>query len=212
MVSKPGFRIGIFICRDLEIGDIAIPFSVFSVARRLDPRLEAFFIAETPGPVEVHTGFALMPSYSFAALPDMDAVLIPAGFGARQAINSGRLNEFIRDLPGKTALISVSSGSRFYSCAGALDAVAATRLLESSSHGKALDEAAPASRRSRARASGQGGIITGGGIESAMEVGLQLLRRAGCGEDFIAEVVRLMEYPAACDIAAPGIAFDEGAA
>lgn len=49
---KPGFRLGIYICKDLEIVDFAAPYGVFSVARRFDPELEAFFIAESLRPVQ----------------------------------------------------------------------------------------------------------------------------------------------------------------
>jgi hypothetical protein len=40
---------------------------------------------------------------------------------------------------------------------------------------------------------------TGGSISSGMEVGFHLLRRAGYGEEFIAEVARVMEYRRAYD-------------
>jgi hypothetical protein len=34
--KKPGFRLGIYVCKDLEIVDFAAPYGVFSVARRFD--------------------------------------------------------------------------------------------------------------------------------------------------------------------------------
>jgi hypothetical protein len=43
-------------------------------------------------------------------------------------------------------------------------------------------------------------VVSGGGINSGMEVGFHLLRRAGTGEDFIADVARVMEYSAAYDV------------
>jgi len=44
--KKPGFRLGIYMCEELEIVDFAAPYGVFAVARRFDPELDAFFIAE----------------------------------------------------------------------------------------------------------------------------------------------------------------------
>ena len=41
--------------------------------------------------------------------------------------------------------------------------------------------------------------MTAGGITSGMEMGFHLLRRAGYGEEFVAEVARVMEYSAAYD-------------
>ena len=44
MPSKPGFRLGIYMCKDLEIIDFAAPYGVFSVARRLDPEFHALSV------------------------------------------------------------------------------------------------------------------------------------------------------------------------
>ena len=60
MPSKPGFRLGIYMCKDLEIVDFAAPYGVFSVARRLDPELDAFFVAEALRPVQAQAGFTIM--------------------------------------------------------------------------------------------------------------------------------------------------------
>ena len=221
MPSKPGFRLGIYMCKDLEIVDFAAPYGVFSVARRLDPELDAFFVAESLRPVQAQAGFTLMPNYAFADGPDMDAFLIPGGFGTRQELNNGRLHAFIRALPDKTLLVSVCTGSWIYGRMGLLDGRMATNRkepdrLESSKMGKVpidrLAEIAPACRISRARVVDSGRIVTGGGIASGMEVGFHLLRRAGYGEDFITEVARIMEYAAAYEIYRGDIAYDQDAA
>jgi transcriptional regulator GlxA family with amidase domain len=221
MPSKPGFRLGIYMCKDLEIVDFAAPYGVFSVARRLDPELDAFFVAESLRPVQAQAGFTIMPNYAFADGPDMDAFLIPGGFGTRQELNNGRLHAFIRALPDKTLLVSVCTGSWIYGRMGLLDGRMATNRkepdrLESSKMGKVpidrLAEIAPACRISRARVVDSGRIVTGGGIASGMEVGFHLLRRAGYGEDFITEVARIMEYAAAYEIYRGDIAYDQGAA
>jgi transcriptional regulator GlxA family with amidase domain len=221
MPSKPGFRLGIYMCKDLEIVDFAAPYGVFSVARRLDPELDAFFVAESFRPVQAQAGFTIMPNYAFADGPDMDAFLIPGGFGTRQEFNNGRLHAFIRALPDKTLLVSVCTGSWIYGRMGLLDGRMATNRKEPDRHesskmGKVpidrLAEIAPACRISRARVVDSGRIVTGGGIASGMEVGFHLLRRAGYGEDFITEVARIMEYAAAYEIYRGDIAYDQGTA
>jgi transcriptional regulator GlxA family with amidase domain len=45
-----------------------------------------------------------------------------------------------------------------------------------------------------------GRIVTAGGIASGMELGFHLLRRAGYGEDVVAEIARVMEYRAAYEL------------
>ena len=201
-----GFRLGVYVFKDAEIVDFAAPYGVFSVARRFDPELDAFLVAEAMRPVQTQAGFTVLPNYSFAERPAMDAFLIPGGFGTRQELNNGRLHEFVRDLPESCLLTSVCTGSWIYGRMGLLDGLPATNRkepdrLEASAAGKVpidrLAEIAPACRISRARVVDAGRIITAGGIASGMEMGFHLLRRAGYDEDFISEVARVMEYAAA---------------
>src|SRR3954465_12513957 len=42
----PGFRLGIYVFKDVEVVDFAAPHGVFSVARRFDAGLDAFLIAD----------------------------------------------------------------------------------------------------------------------------------------------------------------------
>ncbi|PAW81742.1 MAG: peptidase [Pedosphaera sp. Tous-C6FEB] len=202
----PGFRLGIYVFKDAEIMDYAAPHGVFSVARRFDPELEAFLIADSARPVQTQAGFTVLPNYNFNDRPAMDAFLIPGGFGTRQEIHNRRLHEFIRALPETTLLTSVCTGSWIYGKMGLLDGLPATNRkepdrLEASGAGMVpidrLAKIAPACRISRARVVDAGRIITAGGIASGMEMGFHLLRRAGYAEEFISEVARVMEYHAA---------------
>jgi len=205
----PGFRLGIYIFKDAEIVDFAAPYGVFSVARRFDPELDAFFVAESMRPVQAQAGFTVLPSYSFGDRPALDAFLVPGGFGTRQELHNGRLHEYIRSLPGTTLLTSVCTGSWIYGKMGLLDGLPATNRkepdrLESSAFGKVpidrLAEIAPACRISRARVVDAGRIVTAGGIASGMELGFYLLRLAGYDAGFVSEVARTMEYAAAYEL------------
>ena len=205
----PGFRLGIYVFKDAEIVDFAAPHGVFSVARRFDPELDAFLIADSARPVQAQAGFTVLPNYSFSDDPAMDAFLIPGGFGTRQEMRNGRLHEFIRALPETTLLTSVCTGSWIYGVMGLLDGLPATNRkepdrVESGPNGKVpldrLAEIAPACRISRARVVDAGRIVTAGGIASGMEMGFHLLRRAGYPDELIGEVARVMEYSAAWDL------------
>jgi transcriptional regulator GlxA family with amidase domain len=198
-----GFRLGIYVFKDVEIVDFAAPHGVWSVARRFDPELEAFLVADAMRPVQAQAGFTVLPNYSFNDRPAMDALLIPGGFGTRQEIRNDRLHEFVRSQPEETLLTSVCTGSWVYGEMGLLDGIAATSRkepdrVEAKPPGKVpidrLADLAPATRISRARVVDAGRIITAGGIASGMELGFHLLRRAGYEEDLIAEVARVMEY------------------
>jgi transcriptional regulator GlxA family with amidase domain len=223
MASRPriaGFRLGIYVFKDAEIVDYAAPYGVFSVARRFDPELEAFLIADSAQPVQTQAGLVVVPKYSFNDRPAMDAFLIPGGFGTRQELHNRRLHEFIRDLPAECLLTSVCTGSWIYGKMGLLDGLAATNRkepdrIESSPFGKVpidrLAEIAPACRVSRARVVDAGRIVTAGGIASGMEMGFYLLRRAGYDEHFVREVARVMEYHQAYDLYAKDLQVDERA-
>ena len=202
-MATSGFRLGIYVCKDAEIVDFAAPHGVFAVARRFDPELEAFLVADALRPVQAQAGFTVLPNYSFTDRPAMDAFLIPGGFGLRQEIRNTRLHEFIHSLPQQTLLTSVCTGSWIYGQMGLLDGLPATSrkepdLVESKAPGKApidrLADIAPVCRISRARIVDAGRMITAGGITSGMEMGFHLLRRAGYAEQFIEEVARVMEY------------------
>ena len=187
-----GFRLGIYVFKDAEIVDFAAPHGVFSVARRFDPELEAFLIADANRPVQAQAGFTVLPNYSFGDRPAMDA-----------------FHEFVASLPDSTLLTSVCTGSWVYAVMGLLDGLPATNRkepdrVESGPNGKVpidrLADLAPACRISRARVVDAGRIVTAGGITSGMEMGFHLLRRAGWDEALIAEVARVMEYSAAYDL------------
>ena len=204
-----GFRLGIYVFKDAEIVDYAAPHGVFSVARRFDPELDAFLIADAMRPVQTQAGFTVLPNYCFSDRPAMDAFLIPGGFGTRQEMHNRRLFEFIESLPATTLLTSVCTGSWIYGRMGLLDGVTATNRkepdrVEQGPNGKVpidrLADIAPACTISRARVVDAGRIVTAGGITSGMEMGFHLLRRAGWAEELIAEVARVMEYSAAYDL------------
>ena len=199
----PGFRLGIYVFKDAEIIDFAAPHGVFSVARRYDPELEAFLIADSLRPVQTQAGFTVLPNYSFNDQPAMNAFLIPGGFGTRQELNNRRLHQFIRELPDETLLTSVCTGSWIYGRMGLLDGLPATNRkepdrVEASAAGmvpiERLAKIAPACQISRARVVDAGRVITAGGIASGMEMGFYLLRRAGYSEGFLNDVARVMEY------------------
>jgi transcriptional regulator GlxA family with amidase domain len=204
-----GFRLGIYVFKDAEIVDFAAPYGVFSVARRFDPELDAFLIADANRPVQTQAGFTVLPNYAFNDRPSMDAFLIPGGFGTRQEVHNKRLHEFVRSLPESCLLTSVCTGSWVYGVMGLLDGLPATNRKEpdrqeSSPPGKVpidrLAELAPAARISRARVVDAGRIITAGGITSGMEMGFHLLRRAGYPDELLAEVARVMEYSKAYEL------------
>jgi transcriptional regulator GlxA family with amidase domain len=124
-------------------------------------------------------------------------------------MHNRRLHEFIQDLPERTLLTSVCTGSWIYGVMGLLDGLPATNRkepdrVEARPNGMVpidrLSQIAPACRVSRARVVDAGRVVTAGGIASGMEMGFHLLRRAGYPADMIDEVARVMEYSGAWNL------------
>jgi len=204
-----GLRLGIYLFEDAEIIDFAAPYGVFAVARRFDPSLDVFFVAEALRPVQAQAGFTVVPNYGFADGPALDAFLIPGGAGTRSETYNRRLHDYVRALPEETLLVSVCTGSWIYAQMGLLDGIPATSRkepdrAEAGPTGMVpidrLGTLAPACKVSRARVVDAGRVITAGGITAGMEAGFHLLRRGGWEETLVAEVARVMEYTAAYEI------------
>src|SRR5438067_6740842 len=187
MSRVAGFRLGIYVFKDAGIVDYTAPHGVFSVARRFNAELDAFLIADAMRPVQTQAGFTVLPNYSFADEPAMDAFLIPGGYGTRQELHNGRLHEFIRSLPQSCLLTSVCTGSWVYGKMGLLDGLPATNRkepdrVEQSPPGKVpidrLADIAPKARISRARVVDAGRIVTRAESPAEWRWGFHLLRRA----------------------------------
>ncbi len=192
-------RLGIYVCDNAEVIDWAGPTGVFAVAKRMDPELETFIIADTMAPVMATAGLRVMPKYCLNDNPNMDAFLVPGGIGLRSEIHNKRLINFVKALPEETMLVSVCTGSWVYGVAGLLDGIQATnRKSQDPSEPMApidrLAQIAPKCIIDRHRVVDTGRIVTGGGITSGIEVGFHLLKRFGYDVDFVKKVAYIMEY------------------
>jgi putative intracellular protease/amidase len=76
-MEHAGKRLGIYIFDGAEVIEWARPVSVFAVARRLDPQLDAFPVGDSMATVKATA------SLSVDHKPDKDAFLIPGGIGTR---------------------------------------------------------------------------------------------------------------------------------
>jgi transcriptional regulator GlxA family with amidase domain len=172
---------------------------VFAVARRLDPELDVFLIGDSLTPIMATGNLIVQPRYSLDQGPDMDAFLIPGGIGSRAEMHNGRLITFVKNLPQKTLLVSVCTGSWVYGMAGLLDGLKATNRKNGDPSEPIipidrLAQIAPKCQIDRHRIVDSGRIITAGGITSGLEMGFYLLERFDYDEAFVDKVAHIMEY------------------
>lgn len=192
-------RLGIYIFDGVEVIDFASPAGVFAVARRMDPELDVSLIGDSLSPVKTTANLTVTPDYALDQDPDLDAFLIPGGIGTRTEMHNGRLIDFVKQLPEKTMLVSVCTGSWIYGKAGILDGIKATNRKQGDPSEtvipiERLADIAPKCTIDRHRIVDTGRIITAGGISSGLEMGLHLLKRFGKEEKFVDTVAYVMEY------------------
>ncbi|MGH8152936.1 MAG: DJ-1/PfpI family protein, partial [Rhodanobacteraceae bacterium] len=192
-------RLGIYVFDGVEVVDFAAPLGVFAVAQRMDPELDAFLVGDTAASIEATANFKVTPRYALDDHPDMDAFLIPGGIGTRREMHNGRLLDFVRQLPQKTHLVSVCTGSWIYGAAGVLDGIKATSRKNGDPSEKLvpidrLAKIAPKCQIDRHRVVDTGRVLTAGGISSGLEMGFYLLLKFGHDDAFVDSVAKIMEY------------------
>jgi transcriptional regulator GlxA family with amidase domain len=164
------------------------------------PGVEALFVAETKGPVVDHTGrLSIVATASFDEVTAPDVIVVPGGFGDREASPDHPVARWIRAVhPTTTFTTSVCTGSIFLALAGVLDGLDATTHWAAYGRLRALG-ATPTEERVVQR----GKVITAAGVSSGIDMGLTLA--AELFDEESAKIVQLaIEYD-------PQPPFDSGA-
>jgi len=169
----PGFRLGIYVFKDAEIVDYAAPYGVLSVARRFDPELDAFLIADAMRAVQTQAGFTVLPNSTGRTWTRFSS---PAASERGRKCTTGCCMSSSGRCR-KDAAHEVCTGMDLRRHGAARrqthNQPQGADRLEASKFGKVpIDrpaEIAPKARISRARVVDAGRIITAGGIASGME-------------------------------------------
>ena len=164
------------------------------------PGVEAVFVAETKGPVVDHTGrLSIVATASFDEVTAPDVIVVPGGFGDREATPDHPVARWIRAVhPTTTFTTSVCTGSIFLAHAGVLEGLDATTHWAAYGRLRALG-ATPTEERVVER----GKVITAAGVSSGIDMGLTLA--AKLFDEDSAKIVQLaIEYD-------PQPPFDSGA-
>jgi transcriptional regulator GlxA family with amidase domain len=154
------------------------------------PGVEAVFVAEEAGPVLDHTGrLSIVATATFAEVTAPDVIVVPGGFGDRDATPDHPVAQWIRAVhPTTTWTTSVCTGSIFLALAGVLDDLDATTHWAAYGRLRALG-AHPTEQRVVER----GKVITAAGVSSGIDMGLGLA--AKLFGDETAQIVQLaIEY------------------
>jgi putative intracellular protease/amidase len=161
----------------------------YEVLSRL-PGYEVVFVAAEPGPCKTDNGMlTVVADRSLDDVPSPEILVVPGGFGTREAMEDERLVGWIRAAHERSEwTTSVCTGSLLLGAAGVLEGLQAT------SHWFELDTL----ERFGARPTGrrvveQGKVITSAGVSSGIDMALTLAAKIA-GED-VAQAIQLMiEY------------------
>ena len=148
--------------------DIVGPFQVLADV----PGHDAFFVAETAGPVEEHTGrTSLVAAKSFNDIDSPDVVVVPGTLGGSE--HDDAVVEWLRAVhPTTQWTTSVCTGSICLAAAGILDGLEATTHWARKDH---LEQ--HGARYTERRVVEQGKVITAAGVSSGIDMALTLLGR-----------------------------------
>lgn len=117
-------NVGILIFDNVELLDFAGPFEVFSVASELNnfELFNVFTVSKNLEPIETINGLSVNPKYDFNSCPNIDILIIPGGFGAREVMKDYETLKWIEKVNLTTDItLSVCTGAMILAKLGLLD-------------------------------------------------------------------------------------------
>jgi transcriptional regulator GlxA family with amidase domain len=196
--EQPVRRVAVALFEGFTVLDVYGPVQAFASCRVMQAdgtphRLYRIFtLGARPGPVAAGEGVASVAEHAFADAPPYDVLVIPGGFGTRQAVGD---QAFLQQLAGAsqraTVTATVCTGSALLARTGLLDGRPAT------SNKLAWDwvvQQGPRVRwQRRARWVDDGNILTSSGVSAGIDMALSLVARLN-GHEMALASARNMEY------------------
>lgn len=191
-------RVAVVLFDGFTVLDVYGPVQAFASARIPRPEgswlrlFEIITLAEKAGPIKSGEGPTTQAEYAFAEAPAYDILLVPGGFGTRQAVNNAPLLLALTAASRRaTVTTTVCTGSALLARTGLMDGRPAT------SNKVAWDwvvQQGPRVRWQRkARWVDDGDLITSSGVSAGIDMALSVVARLH-GVDMARQSARFMEY------------------
>lgn len=190
------WNVGILLFDEVEVLDFAGPFEVFSITTlqgHQDKPFSVYVISQTGEMVHARNGLMIKPTCSFGDAPDLDAVIIPGGYGAEEIeIHNDTIINWIREQSTKVKLVaSVCTGAFLLAKAGLLDGKKAT------THWMDIDrlerEYPKIDIQRGLKYVDAGSIITSAGISAGLDMSLYIIKKM-LGSEVARATAKRMEY------------------
>jgi len=196
--KPPPWSVGVLLFDRFTTLDVNGPVNAFGSAGRraadgtFEPLFKVFCMAETAGAYRTDQGVSMLADYAFEAAPPFDILVIPGGWGTREAVNDARLVEWIARLARRaTVTATVCTGSALLAQTGLLDGRRATSNKLAWAWVTGLRPQVHWVRK--ARWVDEGDVITSSGVSAGTDMALALIARLT--EESVAEAsARRMEY------------------
>lgn len=189
------YTVGILLFDDVEVLDFAGPYEVLSVTEgeNTDKLFNVVTISEKGQLIRARNGLKVEPDYHFDNHPELDIVVVPGGYGAREVESKNPVVvEWVKQQNDRVQkMTSVCTGSFILGEAGLLDGKSAT------THWTALDRMEKAfpnvTVKRDVKFVDQGHLITSAGISAGIEMALHLVAVL-YGKETAANTAKHMEY------------------
>jgi transcriptional regulator GlxA family with amidase domain len=191
-------RVAVVLFEGFTVLDVYGPVQAFASTRIPRPdgsphRLfEIFTVAEKAGPIKSGEGPTTHADYAFADAPPYDILLVPGGFGTRQAINNAPLLLALTAASRKAAITTtVCTGSALLARTGLMDNRPATS--NKIAWDWVVQQGPKVLWKRKARWVDDGNLITSSGVSAGTDMALALIARMH-GREMALTTARSMEY------------------
>jgi putative intracellular protease/amidase len=183
--NKP-FKVAILMFDEVQIIDFAAPYEVFGQAK-----FEVFTVSSNGKPVTTVMGLSVNPTYSFANMPDADAILVPGG-NTHQVMQDKKVLSWLQTQQEKAKhILSVCTGAHILAESGLLNGKSATTFHRALNSFETAYPAISVKRDKRFVDNGQ--IVTSAGLSSGIDASLHLVSKV-LGQDKAQTVALHLEY------------------
>ncbi|SDK41579.1 DJ-1/PfpI family protein [Alkalibacterium thalassium] len=189
------YTVGILLFDDVEVLDFAGPYEAFSVTEdeQAVKSFKVVTISEKGEMIRARNGLKVEPDYHFGNHPELDVLVIPGGYGAREVESKNEVVvDWVRNQDEVVEkMTSVCTGSFILAEAGLLEGKRAT------THWTALDrmekEYPSVDVKREVKFVDEGHLITSAGISAGIEMALHVVAIL-YGKETAAHTAKHMEY------------------
>lgn len=199
MTDTPAIkRVAVALFDGFTVLDMYGPVQAFGACRITRPDgppfrfFEVFTIAEHRGPIKSGEGPSTHADYTFAEAPPYDILLVPGGFGTREAVKNDAFLDRLRSASEQAAVTAtVCTGSALLARTGLMDGRPATS--NKIAWDWVVQQGPKVLWKRKARWVDDGNLITSSGVSAGTDMALALIARLH-GRDMAVSAARNMEY------------------